>query len=54
LAEVNPAEVWSRFNNSASREVLGVTYTDWNKTMVDMADKMVELGSVTKDRPAAL
>ena len=53
LAEVNPNEVWSKFNNSASREVLGVTYGDWSKTMVDMADKMVELGSVTKDLPVS-
>jgi len=28
--------------------VLGVTYTDWDKTMVDRADKMVELGTVIK------
>ena len=42
-----PNEKITRFNNAASLE-LGVTYTDWNKTMVDMADKMVELGMVTK------
>jgi len=38
------------FDNSASKE-LGVVYTEIDKTMVDMADKMVELGTVQK--PAA-
>ena len=47
LAEPNPEEYISLFNNAASRE-LGVVYTDWSKTMVDMADAMVELGMVTK------
>lgn len=47
LAESNPDEYISLFDNSASRE-LGVVYTDWNKTMVDMADAMVALGSVVK------
>jgi len=37
-------------DNSASKE-LGVVYTDFTKTMVDMADKMVELGTAVK--PAA-
>ena len=50
LAPANPEEKISLFDNSASRE-LGVVYTDFAKTMVDMADKMVELGMVTK--PAA-
>jgi dihydroflavonol-4-reductase len=47
LAESNPDEYISLFDNSASKE-LGVVYTDWNKTMVDMADAMVALGSVVK------
>lgn len=47
LAESNPDEYISLFDNSASRE-LGVVYTDWSKTMVDMADAMVALGSVVK------
>ena len=47
LAESNPDEYISLFDNSASKE-LGVVYTDFSKTMVDMADKMVELGSVVK------
>ena len=51
LAASNPDEKINLFNNSASREVLGVQYKDWNQTMVDMADKMVELGTVVK--PAA-
>jgi len=45
LAASNPDEYVSLFDNSASRE-LGVVYTDFAKTMVDMADKMVELGTV--------
>ena len=52
LADVDPEEKFSLFNNTASREVLGVPYIDFSKTMVDMADKMVELGTVTKDAPA--
>ena len=40
------------FDNSASREI-GVVYTDWAKTMVDMADKMVELGTVVKPEASA-
>ena len=47
LAEANPEEYVSLFNNAASRE-LGVVYTDWSKTMVDMADAMVALGTVVK------
>ena len=47
-ADPNPEEYISLFDNTASREVLGIEYTDWSKTMVDMADKMVELGSVVK------
>lgn len=50
LGASNPDEYISLFDNSASRE-LGVVYTDWSQTMVDMADAMVALGSVTK--PAA-
>lgn len=50
LAPANQDEQISRYDNSASQE-LGVVYTDFNKTMVDMADKMVELGSLVK--PAA-
>ena len=45
LADSNPDEYVSLFDNTASRE-LGVVYTDFSKTMVDMADKMVELGTV--------
>ena len=45
LAESNPDEYISLFDNAASREI-GVVYTDFSKTMLDMADKMVELGSV--------
>ena len=51
LGATNPEEQISLFDNSASRE-LGVVYTDFAKTMVDMADKMVALGTVSKE-PAA-
>ena len=50
MGEVNPEEKVSLYNNSASKE-LGVVYTEWSKTMVDMADAMVALGSLVK--PAA-
>lgn len=45
LAASNPDETITLFDNSASRE-LGVVYTDFSKTMVDMADAMVALGTV--------
>jgi len=48
FAESDPNEYISLFDNTASREVLQVTYTPWSKTMIDMADKMVELGTVSK------
>ena len=47
LAEEKADEYVSLFNNAASKE-LGVVYTDFTKTMVDMADKMIELGTVVK------
>ena len=47
LDAANPEEYVSLFDNSASLE-LGVVYTDFSKTMVDMADKMVELGTIVK------
>ena len=50
IGETNPDEIISLFENGASKE-LGVVYTDFSKTMVDMADKMIELGIVAK--PAA-
>ena len=49
MSQANPREYISLFDNSASKE-LGVVYTDWSKTMVDMADAMVALGSVVKRR----
>jgi len=52
LAPANPEEKISLFDNSASRE-LGVVYTDFAKTMIDMADKMVALGTVSKEPAAA-
>ena len=48
-ADPNPDEQVSLFDNTPSREILGVNYTDFSKTMVDMADKMVELGTVSKN-----
>ena len=50
MAEANPEEEISLFENAASRE-LGVVYTDFAKTMVDMADAMIAMGSIVK--PAA-
>ena len=47
LAAANPDEYISLFDNTASKE-LGVVYTDFAKTMVDMADAMVALGTVVK------
>lgn len=38
----------SQFDNTASRTVLGIEYRDFSKTMLDMADKYVEMGIVTK------
>ena len=49
MGQSNPNEYVSLFDNSASKE-LGVIYTDWSKTMVDMADAMVAMGSVSKRR----
>jgi len=53
FAAANPDEYIHLFDNTASREVLGVPYIEWSKTVVDMADKMVELGTVSKT-PAAV
>ena len=46
-ADANPDEYISLFNNEASKSI-GVVYTALEKTAMDMADKMVELGSVVK------
>ena len=50
LQPANPEEKVTIFNNAASKE-LGIEYIDFAKTMTDMADAMVALGSVVK--PAA-
>lgn len=50
LAPVDPDADFALFDNSASKE-LGIEYTDFNQTMVDMADKMVLLGSAVKPEP---
>ena len=34
------------YDNTASREVLGVQYHDFSTTMVDMADAIVALGTI--------
>ena len=44
----DPTSFITKFDNTASREVLGVPYRDLAQTMVDCADKLVELGIVTK------
>ena len=38
----------TQFDNTASREVLGVQYRDFATTMVEMADAMVANGTVVK------
>ena len=38
------------FDNSASKR-LGVVYTDLGKSVIEMADKMIELGMVSKPAP---
>ena len=47
IDEPNPEEYVSLYDNKASKE-LGVKYTEFTKTFVEMADKMVENGSITK------
>ena len=43
--------VLSLFDNTASREVLGIEYRDLNESIVAMADSMVASGACVK--PAA-
>ena len=52
MAPANPDEYISLFDNSAARE-LGVVFTEPAVTTVEMADKMVELGMVSKEPAAA-
>ena len=52
LADPIPNEYIIRIDNSASLE-LGIVYTEFSKTMVDMADQMVALGTVSKEPAAA-
>ena len=47
VQEDDPNEYVSLFDNTASKE-LGVVYHDFKQTMLDMADRMVELGIVVK------
>ena len=46
FAAEDPEKVTIYLDNTASREVLGIQYTDFPTTMVDMADSMVALGTV--------
>ena len=46
-----PNEYVSLFDNKASREILGVQYRDMKTTMIEMADRMVALGSVKNPPP---
>ena len=48
--EDNPEQKIDYADNSASKE-LGVKYRDFSTTMIEMADKMVELGIVEKPEP---
>ena len=41
------------FDNTASREVLGIEYRDLAPTMVEMAEAMVTSGAVVKPEPVA-
>ena len=43
--------VLSLFDNTASREVLGIEYRELNQSIVEMADAMVATGAAVK--PAA-
>lgn len=47
-APPNPNCYITQLDNTASREILGVQYKDFSQTMVETADKVVELGLVTK------
>lgn len=49
----NPNLKTTIFNNTASREILGIQYRDFPTTMVDMADAMVALGIVKKPKAKA-
>ena len=41
-----------KFDNSKAKK-LGIKFTDWNQTVVDMADAMVKSGAVVKPEQAA-
>ena len=41
-----------KFDNSKAKK-LGITFTDWNQTVVDMADAMVKSGALVKPEQAA-
>ena len=46
FAAEDPEKKTTMFDNTASREVLGVQYRDFPTTMVEMADSMVALGTI--------
>ena len=50
MAEGNRNEYISYFDNQQSREILGIRYHDWSRTMLDMAKRMIELGHIKKPK----
>jgi len=47
-ADADPNEYVCLFDNTASKEILGIVYHDFNQSMLDMAEKMIELGTIVK------
>ena len=47
MADIDPNLYEPQFDNSAAKG-LGITFRDFNQTMLDMADKMIELGMIQK------
>ena len=48
MKPVDPDSYTSLFDNTASREVLGIQYMDFKQSMIDMAEKMIELQVIQK------
>ena len=52
IAPDNPDAYISVFDNAQSKKILKIKYTSLDKTVVDMADKMIEVGMITKPESA--
>ena len=46
FADEDPSALNVIFDNTASREVLGIQYRDFSSTMVEMADAVIALGTI--------